>query len=332
MEQLADLAILEGAPQDTLCRLAELLETTEATPGEVLGEEGRPGDHFWLVLSGELEVRRRANSGSEEVLARAGPGAILGELALLRHAPRSATVVALTSCRLALGGSQALEVLLSAPAVWARLRRLASDRLAHDLVPVRATVANGEPVWVRPLLPEDADAFYAEIRRMSADSLRRRFFSPGQPSRALIDYLVHLDYVDHFAWVALGGPSGNEGMGSARFVRSAGQPLAEMAFGTAERHQGKGVATLLFGALGVAASAAGVSTLFAHVLLDNEPMLRVFAKAGASLRFDEPGVLVAEADPRAAAALLSPQLRAELAQAVTDVVTAASLALTGPKA
>jgi protein lysine acetyltransferase len=105
-----------------------------------------------------------------------------------------------------------------------------------------------------------------------------------------------------------------------------------MAFGTADRYQGRGIGTFLLGAIGVAAAEAGITTLVGHVLEDNRPMRAVFAKVEATSRLDEPGVLRVEVEAATAAGLLDDAVRQELASAVHDVVTAASLALASPTA
>src|SRR5215510_22533 len=58
--------------------------------------EGTPGDVMYVVLDGEMELRVR-----NEVLEVAGPGDIMGEMALIDASPRSATARAKTDCRLA---------------------------------------------------------------------------------------------------------------------------------------------------------------------------------------------------------------------------------------
>ena len=183
---------------------------------------------------------------------------------------------------------------------------------------------------IRPLLPVDRQGFGAEVHRLSEDSLRRRFFTRQEPSQSMIDYLVDIDYVDHFAWLAVDAADHHKGLATARFVRAADHTSAEVAFGTSEGFHGRGLATLLLGALGVAAAEGGIETLVAHVLEDNAPMRAVFAKANAKSVFDEPGVLRSTMESRAAAEILEPQLRGELASAVHDIVTAASLALSDP--
>ena len=58
--------------------------------------EGTPGDVMYVVIEGEVELRIRS-----DVLEVAGPGAIVGEMALIDAQPRSATARAKSDCRLA---------------------------------------------------------------------------------------------------------------------------------------------------------------------------------------------------------------------------------------
>jgi hypothetical protein len=65
-------------------------------PEETLVEQGAPGDELYLVLDGVLAVE----IDGEEV-AEIGPGAIVGEKALLEGGTRTATLRAQTRCRVA---------------------------------------------------------------------------------------------------------------------------------------------------------------------------------------------------------------------------------------
>ena len=325
-EQLASLPLLEGASAAELDAVADRMWCRTAIPGEVLTSENEPGDTFGLVLEGTVSVSRKT-PGGDRILAEVGPGSILGELAVLRHLPRTATLTAVDTVRLAVGDREALDLLLHIPPVYERVRRLASARLARDLWPVPARLKDGTPVLLRPLLPADRVGFAAEVHRLSQDSRRLRFFSPQPPSESMIDYLVDIDYVDHFAWLVVDASDPQKGLATARFVRSPASPSAEAAFGTSEGYHGRGLATLLLGALGVAALEGGIDELVGHVLEDNAPMRAVFARAHPQVLFDEPGVLLVTVASTAAAELLDPDLRAQLAAAVHDVVTAASLAL-----
>lgn len=294
-------------------------------PGDVLGREGDTGDVFWLLLEGSVAITAATGTGVRE-LARAGPGSIIGELALLRDRPRTATVTAVEPGRYLCGGSEALDRLLAIDVVRARLRRLASSRLAQDARPVPVLLPDGTSVVLRPLLPTDRAALDTALHHLSRQAIRNRFFTSGTPSARLVDYLVDIDYVDHFAWVAVDAVT-HEGVGIGRYIRGPGGGPAEVAFTILDDVQGRGVGTTLLGAIGVAAREAGVGELVAYVMEDNAPMRAVFAKAGGVTRYDEPGIVHVTVDPARAAGLLEPGVASEAASAVHDVVTAASIAL-----
>jgi CRP-like cAMP-binding protein len=66
-------------------------------PGETLVEQGAPGEELFLLFDGVLAVERDG-----ETIAEVGPGAILGEMALLEGGRRTATLRAVTACRVAI--------------------------------------------------------------------------------------------------------------------------------------------------------------------------------------------------------------------------------------
>jgi GNAT superfamily N-acetyltransferase len=321
---LASLELLSGADPAQVRALSNQMELLELPAGAILGVEGAPGDTFWVIVEGEVDVTRQSE-GHEVRVARAGPGTLVGELAVLRGQPRTATVRTTTVAVLAAGTEVALQLLLHIPVARERVKRLVSSRLAAGLTPVEVYLGDGTSLHVRPLLPSDRALYGEEIHHLSKASLRRRFFTAGSPSEALLDYLVDIDYVNHFAWVAF-DPGMKTGLATARYVRTATPGQAEMAFETADEMQGKGVGTFLFGALAVAALQAGITQLRAYTQEDNAAMLKVFAKAGSRTAFGQPGEVVVDADPVAAAQLVEQSLRSRLARSVSDVVTAASLA------
>lgn len=67
---------------------------------EVLFLAGDPGDGFYRLDEGLLKVSIESASGAERILAILGPGAIVGDLAIIDGKPRSATVAALRDCKL----------------------------------------------------------------------------------------------------------------------------------------------------------------------------------------------------------------------------------------
>jgi EAL domain-containing protein (putative c-di-GMP-specific phosphodiesterase class I) len=96
-------------------------------PGEVLFREGDPPTTAFILDEGQVEIRA-TQRGRQVVLALLGPGAIIGEMAVIDAAPRTATAVALSACRLiALDRTQIAERIEGAdPVIRALLQRYRS--------------------------------------------------------------------------------------------------------------------------------------------------------------------------------------------------------------
>jgi hypothetical protein len=120
-----------GAPE--LEGLAHGLHETSVPAGTAVVREGEPGDRFYVVAEGELEV----DAGHRE-LRRLHRGDGFGELALLRDVPRTATVTACTDSRLyALGKARFLASVGSHPRAEREADRLVRERLPSP----QATIA-----------------------------------------------------------------------------------------------------------------------------------------------------------------------------------------------
>ena len=81
-----------------------LAKRRKLEPGENLVEQGSPGDELYLLIDGVLAV---AVDGEE--VGEIGPGAIVGERALLEDGTRKATLTARTKCRVAVVPADMLE-------------------------------------------------------------------------------------------------------------------------------------------------------------------------------------------------------------------------------
>jgi len=82
-------------PAPAMERVMTNMTPVQVGPGEVLIREGDVGDFFYVIVEGEVEVTSQGKH-----LGTLGPGAYVGEIALLRDVPRTATVVARTPLRL----------------------------------------------------------------------------------------------------------------------------------------------------------------------------------------------------------------------------------------
>jgi len=89
LELLRGVPLLALLPEQTLERLARGLVPVTIEAGEVVIREGDRGDRFYVVESGEIEVTKDGRH-----VASLGPGDFVGEIALLRDVPRTATVTA----------------------------------------------------------------------------------------------------------------------------------------------------------------------------------------------------------------------------------------------
>ncbi len=84
------------APMDSakLKLLAFASHRLQLPVGGVLCREGEPGDAAYILLEGEAEVMVRTAEGHDVVVAKVPRNAFIGEIAVLRNVPRTATVVA----------------------------------------------------------------------------------------------------------------------------------------------------------------------------------------------------------------------------------------------
>jgi NTE family protein len=91
---LANVRMLAGVAPETIDRLVERLRSVHVRAGHVVVTQGDAADRIFLVRSGRLRVSVEDVDGDHRVVRELGTGAVLGELALLTGAPRSATVEA----------------------------------------------------------------------------------------------------------------------------------------------------------------------------------------------------------------------------------------------
>lgn len=108
--------------------------TRQLKPGEVLFREGDASNsEAYLVHEGKVEVRRRFGD-EERTLRVLGKGDLLGELALFRNAPRSASAVAAEAAILLVIPAQRLEhmVRTNPSLALALIRQLANQMLQAE--------------------------------------------------------------------------------------------------------------------------------------------------------------------------------------------------------
>jgi protein lysine acetyltransferase len=295
-DDLASLEFFAGCPKESLGPLAPQLRPLTAVPGEVLMRQGERAVSFLLIAAGHADVTHVGPEDGDRVEVEVGPGLIVGEMALLRDAPRNATVTARDELTGWVGGREALATMLDVTCMVDKLLRTARQRLATYITPIPVTMRDGSVLHLRPVLPGDNARVVHGPVQFSSETLYRRFQSTRVPTRSLMTYLFEVDYVDHFVWVLTDGPDGPV-VADARFVRDEADPtVAEVAFIVGDDYQGRGVGTFLLDAVAIAARGDGVRRFTARVLADNLAMRRILDRHGAKWHRDDLGVVTTVID------------------------------------
>ncbi len=94
VESLRKVPLFEGLSKQALGRLALTSEDVDVPAGKALCREGEIGHEFFVIVDGEVEVTK---AGAR--LRTLGPGEFFGEIALVEHVERQATVTSLTPLR-----------------------------------------------------------------------------------------------------------------------------------------------------------------------------------------------------------------------------------------
>jgi CRP/FNR family transcriptional regulator, cyclic AMP receptor protein len=126
-ERLAEVPLFEGLSKQQLRRISSLMTRIDRPGGQVLTREGEQGSEFFIVLEGEVEVRR-----GDRVIATRRPGDYVGEIALLDKRPRTASVVATTPVSVeVLSRREFVSLLAEAPELSEQIMATMARRLAE---------------------------------------------------------------------------------------------------------------------------------------------------------------------------------------------------------
>jgi len=125
---LKSIPIFAPLPAPQLESLARALQPLAVDPGTVIIREGDRGDGYYAIADGELVV---SEGGREVNRVRRGDG--VGEIALIRDSPRTATVTAATHAHLYLLDKESFLIAVTGHATAAReCDRVVSDHLARS--------------------------------------------------------------------------------------------------------------------------------------------------------------------------------------------------------
>ena len=122
----AQVPLFSSLSKKEIRQISQLADATRATPGTVLVKEGKVGHEFIIVLEGEIEIRK-----GDQVIATRGPGSYIGEIALIDHRPRTATVVTTTPVSIeVISQREFAELLADVPELSQQILATVAARLA----------------------------------------------------------------------------------------------------------------------------------------------------------------------------------------------------------
>lgn len=125
---LAKVDFFDGFAAPELEAVADLGERLDVEAGTMLIDQGRVGDVCYVIVEGRAAI----HIGGEFVTT-VGSGTMIGEMALVEHRPRNATVTAETDMVLVAFGLKEFNKLLSrSPTAYDRVIGMLNDRLREN--------------------------------------------------------------------------------------------------------------------------------------------------------------------------------------------------------
>ncbi len=95
LETLRSVPLFSACSNKELEKVARSADEIKMTAGTLIVDQGQTGREAFVVVEGEVSVKR-----NNRKIATLGRGSVVGELSLLDHGPRTATVVCDTECTL----------------------------------------------------------------------------------------------------------------------------------------------------------------------------------------------------------------------------------------
>lgn len=142
--------LLSGLPEPISTELFTKARPVRIEADQILFVEGDPGDGCYRIETGLLKVSVVSSKGGERILAILGPGAVVGELAIIDELPRSASVTAIRESQLSfISRQQFAAVARTHPEVYRHITALLAARLrdtntvvaAASFLPLKGRVA-----------------------------------------------------------------------------------------------------------------------------------------------------------------------------------------------
>jgi sigma-B regulation protein RsbU (phosphoserine phosphatase) len=163
---LRNIPLFSTLMPDDIENLTKVFRPVTLDTGEILFHEGDPGDKFYLITAGQVEIVKTLDTAEAQVLAMLSAGEVLGEMSVLHpDGLRTASVRATTSVKMMVLSRGDFEKLLQDyPALGIEMVRVLSRRLRSS-----------EDVMVRDLIDknEELARAYQELQAAQAQLVQK---------------------------------------------------------------------------------------------------------------------------------------------------------------
>ncbi|MDB6171680.1 MAG: histidine kinase [Chthoniobacteraceae bacterium] len=116
LDQLRENRLFTGVDTEVIAEIGAAMHLMRLAEGDVLFEEGDPGDCLYIICNGTIRISKLGRAGKQETLGLVQAGDFFGEMALIDGQPRSAQAVCVEPSLLGLLDRSGFEqMLLIAP-------------------------------------------------------------------------------------------------------------------------------------------------------------------------------------------------------------------------
>jgi CRP-like cAMP-binding protein len=127
-DRLTRVPLFQGLSRREVEQIARWADEVDLPEGKRLLDQGRFAYEFFVIQEGECEVRQ-----NRRPLATMGPGDVVGEIALIEHARRTATVETLSPVRAIVMSARDFGTMMdSVPKVAERIRDIEKRRIGEN--------------------------------------------------------------------------------------------------------------------------------------------------------------------------------------------------------
>jgi CRP/FNR family transcriptional regulator, cyclic AMP receptor protein len=134
-DALKNLLFFSYLSPEQMDKIMTYIEPLELNTSEPLFKEGDKGDYVCFIISGSLEVLKMTSwQNFTTIITTLYEGSCIGEMALIDHAPRSATIRANENTKLAILTQKAFDVMLtSEPELGVNILKGVAQTLSDNL-------------------------------------------------------------------------------------------------------------------------------------------------------------------------------------------------------